>query len=305
MNALVKIPPTPNDSRIGSVFGNVIQVLYSTEQTDFKHVGQIVWDFSECSNLHPIFLAALSLLVYRFGDKIQIVGISDELDELFKRINFTNPLEINQNETLNIGRLYANKTYTPICRFNPNLENESDKAQSFIKESLRNQIGPHTNLYTTLSYFMGELVDNISDHSASESAFIHSQYVSQEGIIYLFIADMGKSIYTSFATDERYASLLTPDESSALSLALDGKSTKNRPETENRGYGISTTCRIVVEILGGAFYIISGGVFFGYEQGNDCPIVDLPEDLQWDGTAILLKIPTRLPDDFNIYKYIS
>lgn len=304
MNAVVKIPHTPHGSRIGSVFANVFHVLYSTEQTDFKHIEQLVWDFSECSNLHSIYLAALSTQIYRYRDKIKIIGVSEELNAFLQMVYFLNPLEIDQSLTLDINGIYGNKTYTPICKFNPNIEAHSDKAQRIIKETLRNQIGLHINLYTTVSYFMGELVDNISEHSDSESAFIHSQYVPQEGMIYLFIADKGKSIYTSFATDERYSGLLTQDESSAINLALEGKSTKNRPDTENRGYGISTTRKIVVEVLGGAFYILSGGVFYGYERDEDSQIADLPNDLQWDGTAILLKIPTKLPENFDIYQYI-
>jgi hypothetical protein len=97
---------------------------------------------------------------------------------------------------------------------------------------------------------------------------------------------------------------LDNSESSALLLALSGKSTKNRPESENRGYGISKTRELVVNGLGGEFFLLSGSAFARHDAGGEI-IADLPGDLRWNGTIALLKIPTVMPPQFNIYNYIS
>jgi len=43
------------------------------------------------------------------------------------------------------------------------------------------------------------------------------------------------------------------NEAEALKFANEGYSTKNLPEAENRGFGISSTKSMIVEGLGGAF----------------------------------------------------
>ncbi len=123
-------------------------------------------------------------------------------------------------------------------------------------------------------------------------------------MLYVFICDTGHSIYSSYATDDRYVEILTTAESSALKLALSGKSTKNRPENENRGYGISKSREIIINGLGGEFFILSGGAFFRHDINGET-LVDLPESIRWNGTVVLLKIPTIIPKDFDIYNHIS
>ncbi|MBD5240478.1 MAG: hypothetical protein HDS59_00090 [Barnesiella sp.] len=305
MNTVIKISPATEDTRIGSVFGKVFMALFSTEQTNYSKVDKVIWDFSECSFLHPFYLAALGILADQFRDKILIDGVSERLKTYFHTVCFEKPLEIDYNHSYDIIGNHGTKTYIPICKFNPKEQKASDEVQKIVQDALKAQIGKHTALHQILSLSLGELVDNISDHSGADTAFIYSQYMANEGNIYLFIADRGRSIYTSFATDDRYSSQLTQLESSALRLALSGKSTKNRPENENRGYGISRTRRIIVDGLGGGFFILSGGTFFRHETASDDTIIDLPEDVRWDGTVILLKIPTNVPDGFNIYDYIE
>ena len=305
MNSVIKIAPAPEDARIGSVFGKVFMTLFSTEQTDYTKVDKVVWDFSECTFLHPFYLAALGILADQYRDKVLIEGVPERLKSYFQTVCFEKPFEIGDKHSFDITGNYGVKTYIPICKFNPKEQKASNEVQKLVQDALKAQIGKHTALHQVLSLSLGELVDNISDHSGADTAFIYSQYMANEGNVYLFIADKGRSIYTSFATDERYSSELTPLESSALRLALNGKSTKNRPENENRGYGISKTRRIIVDGLGGGFFILSGGTFFRHERASDDTIIDLPEDVRWDGTVILLKIPTDIPAGFNIYDYIE
>ena len=81
-------------------------------------------------------------------------------------------------------------------------------------------------------------------------------------------------------------------------------STKDRPENENRGYGISRSRKLIVDGLGGEFFLLSGSAFARHDANGET-VVDLPEDLRWNGTAVLLKIPSSVPHNFCIYDYIS
>ncbi len=94
------------------------------------------------------------------------------------------------------------------------------------------------------------------------------------------------------------------NETEALKLANEGYSTKNRPDAENRGYGISTSKRMLVEGMKGAFFMLSGQAFHRFENAvND--YIDLHNIFRWDGTLILLRIPVNLPNDFNYIDYLE
>lgn len=73
---------------------------------------------------------------------------------------------------------------------------------------------------------------------------------------------------------------------------------------ENRGYGISTSKRMLVEGMKGAFFMLSGGAFHRYENGTN-DYIDLAGQFYWHGTIILLRIPTKTPEGFNYIDYLE
>ena len=102
---------------------------------------------------------------------------------------------------------------------------------------------------TPISYFLSELIDNIYEHSGSPNGYLFSQYLELEQCINLCIADSGITIPGNYKRANLYQQEIDNDPAAALRLANEGRSTKNRPETENRGYGISTSKRMLVEGL--------------------------------------------------------
>lgn len=302
-NAIVLIPPIGRDARIGSVFNHIFSIMYQTEQTDTSNGGKVVWDFSQCKFLHPFFLGALSILKRQYGDIIIMQGVKAEISRYLDTVYFGNPLSIlpigNDDSTWS---KYRNKTYLPICMFHP-YDKSSLRAQELVQATIRHQLSRDNGVHGVLSLLLGELIDNITEHSKSEEGYLFCQSHPREKMLYVLICDTGRSIFASYASDKRYAGLLTNLESSALLLALGGKSTKDRPENENRGYGISKSRRLIIDGLGGEFFILSGSAFVRYDRNGDS-VADVPEDFRWNGTIVLLKIPTEIPKDFNIYKYI-
>ena len=156
----------------------------------------------------------------------------------------------------------------------------------------------------SLSYLISELLDNINEHSQSPNGFVFSQYLEKEGMISLCIADTGITIAGSFEKAGLYQKEIDGKETEALKLANEGYSTKNRPEAENRGYGISTSKAMLVTGMKGAFFMLSGGAFHRYEDGaND--YIGLKDIFRWNGTVILMRIPVVLPDGFNYIDYLE
>lgn len=300
----VLIPSANIDTHIGSVFNHVFKVMFQTEQTEIVNGRFIEWDFKDCRFLHPFYLAALSVLKTRYGETIRCTNLQSAIRSYFEIVFFDTPLVIDAiNNKDSLWDKYEDKTYLPICVFNPK-DKSSIRAQELIQEAVKRQIGHNNPVHRILSFLLGELIDNITDHSHSENGYLFCQRIPSENMLYVFICDTGHSIYASYAADDRYAKMLDMEESSALKLALSGKSTKNRPENENRGYGISKSREIIINGLGGEFFILSGGAFFRHDINGET-LVDLPESIRWDGTVVLLKLPTIIPKGFNIYNHIG
>lgn len=96
---------------------------------------------------------------------------------------------------------------------------------------------------------------------------------------------------------------ISGNEAEALRIANEGFSTKDLPNAENRGFGLSTTKRMIVDGLGGSFFMLSGGAFHRHNK-DGIQYIKLPEYISWDGTVLLIRIPLTVPSDFNYYKYI-
>ncbi len=107
-----------------------------------------------------------------------------------------------------------------------------------------------------LSYLFSELIDNILEHSGSNYGYLFSQKVKND--LYIAIADSGKTIYGSYIDTQKHLDRIRDNEAEALKIANEGFSTKNRPDAENRGYGISQSRKMIVNGLKGAFFMLSG-----------------------------------------------
>lgn len=182
--------------------------------------------------------------------------------------------------------------------------------QSVIQDAILTQIKYQNDstdwrLRTALSYLTGEITDNILEHSHSPNVYLFSQYLPEEKAICLLIADEGVTLNGSYRSSEQYKDRPKPiDDLEALQWANLGRSTKNRPEAENRGYGINTTKRMLVKGLKGAYFMMSGNAFHRYE-GEQEVYISLPEAIKWSGTIVLMKIPTVPPADFDYSQYIK
>lgn len=301
-DVIVNIPPIGREERIGSVLNHVFLVMYQTDNTQMQYARKIIWDFSDCSFLHPFFLGALSVLKKLYGDVVECRNINPQISHYLDLIYFHDPLQINNDQNDNsLWERYKGKSYLPICVFDAH-NGSSEIAQNLIKSAVTNQIGG--KLVSVLSYLLSELIDNITDHSKSKVGYVFCQKLPRQNSLCVFIADTGRSIYSSYATDERYADSLGLRESSGLVMALNGKSTKNRPESENRGFGISKSRELIVNGLKGEFLMLSGSAFARHDS-NGVFVADLPGDLRWNGTIALLKVPINIPNELNIYDYIG
>ena len=214
----VNIPSIGREDRIGMALNHVFQIMYQTEQTDVKSGVKIYWDFSECRFLHPFFLAPLAVIKNRYADSVECINVTQEIKGYLDRVFFNLPLSIFENENENDETLwnrYTDKSYIPVCLFNPR-NKSSVTAQTLVQNAIRRQFRHNSQLYYILSHLLSELTDNITDHSKSDKGYIYCQSLQKGEFLHVFICDTGRSIYSTYAADERYADDLTLFESSAL-----------------------------------------------------------------------------------------
>ena len=183
------------------------------------------------------------------------------------------------------------------------LDNESvSEAISKIETSLFRHPEIHS-LRNPISYLLGELICNIQQHSQAETGMVFTSFNEFTNTVDVFIADNGISIYGSYINAQKYMDKFS-NPAEALDLASKGFSTKNLPNAENRGYGISSNAKMIVNGLYGTFSIISNNAFYHFSTTREITL-SLPEDITWNGSIIIARIPVAVPNTFDFYKYIS
>lgn len=297
--ATVHIPNVERDERIGSAFNHLFRVIGSTEGAK----GDVVWDFSSATFFHPFFLAPLAIYRQECGKHVGITGIQPRIATYLDTVCFARPLRTGGDGTDGMLAAYANRSYTPVCQFDLG-QCDTDKMQTVFQNIVKRQSGIAAAMTTPLSYMLGELVDNMNEHSDGSHGYLFSQYLQRESCIDVVIADNGRTVYGSYVKTGRHMDDIGTNEAEALKMANHGVSTKNRPDAENRGYGISTSKNMLVKGMGGAFFMLSGGAFHRSDSGGDI-YINLPPDITWRGTVVLLRIPDRLPQDFDYTEYME
>lgn len=144
-------------------------------------------------------------------------------------------------------------------------------------------------------YLLDEAINNIVDHSREERGYIFAQYFPSKTYIDICIADTGIGILNTYL--EKGDIPITTDKE-AVMLAANGKSTKNRPENESRGYGISTSKEMLVSGLMGKYFLMSGRAFLIKTIEKE-EIIEIPSSLNWKGSIVALRIPYVSNMGFN------
>lgn len=302
MATRIDIPHVSRDERIGSVFNEMFKVIYATDNSDST---EVEWDFSHCAFFHPFFIAPLAIYKQHCGKSITATNRHGHLDKYLNLIKFDNTLDIHTvDNAQNVLNGYLGKSYIPICRFVSSSGSDVDCIQSVLQKIIERQSKMSGELRTPLSYMLGEIVGNIEEHAYSKYGYIYSQYLPSEKAINICIADAGITIHGSYVRRNRFLDKIGDNEAFALRFANDGYSTKDLPGAESRGFGISTSKRMLVDGLGGQFFMLSGGAFHRYDT-NGSVFVNLPPDICWNGTITLMRIPVSAPAGFDYHKYVK
>lgn len=181
-------------------------------------------------------------------------------------------------------------TSLPIIHFFDNPDKNCENLFKFVKESF-----PSSLRGNCISCLLGELVDNVDQHSRYTHASITAQFFPKMNIVDIGVVDNGISIPKLFKENN----INFKDDADAIRLAMNGKSTKPGDE---RGYGLYTTRRITTEGLKGKCFILSGnGVLVSDSKKSN---TYTSKKYLYKGTLIYLRFFAP-KEEINIYPFLE
>lgn len=300
-------------SSIDLNFGAPINELLRVWAKIIENQGQsITLDFSSCRFSNPFFLLGIYLL-YRHckneGMDIEMnLDCSNEyfanyLNLTYFRGGLQPDIEIQDIET--IFESYRHKTYLPLTNFPAganNIDSEiRDRLLEFMGNRVRQKLNLDVQLYSAVSYLIDEAVNNIKDHARTQRGYLFTQFYPKKQFLDLCIADTGVSLLGSYQAIGRDD--ITSHEQ-AIQSALRGDSTKNNL---HRGFGIRTSRNMLVNGLGGRYFLFSGNAFLFSQPGRQEEVKVLPSipGISWPGTYLAMRIPVQKNLNFQYNQYIE
>lgn len=287
-----------NDEKLLDGLNPVVRIMSKIESIQEEAV---VIDFSSAQFISPVF--TLSLLVYLngCGKKIKFSNVTGYLEVIGINSYGVKPEEMRKTEFLAMMEKYSAKSFVPIISFKASSNiDEKEAIASVVENIIIRQMNIKSNVAMGLKYMVEETLDNITEHSESERGYLFAQAYPQKGYLDICLADNGITLLGSYKklVDNEILS-----DSEAIRAANRGISSKNLPDAENRGYGIQTSKKMLVEGLNGQFMMISGGCIYLKSKKYD-NIYNMPDGLRWNGTIVALRIPYD-SSNFNYVNYLE
>lgn len=275
--------------------GPIVRIMNLIQENDDE---DLVLDCSQIKFTSPVFLISLMLCLASCGKKVSVINKNQYL-ETIRFFDELKPDEIDAELFTAILGGYESKTYIPMISFPALASRSSDKDSilTSIENLLCRQLRIESNVLNGIKYILGEMVDNITEHSESERGYIFAQSYPTKGYLDLCIADEGITLNGSF----NKAGIEVINDVEAMQAANKGVSSKNLPDAENRGYGIYTSKKMLIRGLEGQYMMMSGNALYLYSSKTD-RIIELPDGLRWNGTVIALRLPYNNKDfQYSLY----
>lgn len=270
----------------GPELHNQFSPVYQTLKAGWASTNDLL-DFSGVSFLSPLMLLPLVAMVH--DSKCQIILPTDvSVKSYLYTVSF--PAGISNVAPL-LGR-----SYIPIGKLDINDPEGAQKLLDRFEELVLGQLGqlPQGGS-SAIRYPIAEISTNIFDHSKREVGWIFGQYYSSKRYLDICILDRGRGFARCYAEELG----IEVDDGTAIRMALEGKSSK---KSDERGFGLWTTKRVVVEGMGGQCFILSGSS--GYIASPNLETSFGLDGVDWPGVIVAFRIP-NISEPIDIYPYVS
>lgn len=305
--AVINIP-----NRISDNFGDGLDQFFVIVGEIRNHPGSepIELDMTSCIFSNPFFLLPLMAFIKAAAPERTFTIRNDGSNLGFRsyldRIHFGKgllPESTTSEKYDSLLEQYSAKTYIPIINFPATRLKDDveirDKFLSAVNNLLIKQLKLKGGFLTAVMYLLDEAINNIVDHSKEDRGFIFAQSFPSKNFIDICVVDTGITILGAYKEKEE---LNIISDKVAISSAANGKSTKDRPESEGRGFGIRTSKQMLVDGLKGKYLLLSGGAFLIKTIDKE-EVVEIPSNLYFKGTALFLRVPSLLNISFDPSQY--
>lgn len=299
-------------SSVSDNFGEPIKfIMESVNLINTGNFKSINVDFSNCRFANPFIIGGIISLMESQKEKgVDVTFSFNEGNENFsnyiKTICFPKGFNYNNypmNELDKVLYPYHNKNYIPLMFFPTSITDAESKLRekiiSAINSIFKKQLNLSGAVLQAIYYLVDELTQNIVDHSNSEKGIVFAQYYPSKNYMDICISDFGKGLFKSYLDSGKHNPASNEE---AVNFAVFGKSTKDLPES--RGFGISTSRKMLVEGLKGKFFIYSGTTFFNQNIEKQ-ELISLSDNLDYKGCYIALRVPILDNKQFNFYNFIE
>ena len=184
-------------------------------------------------------------------------------------------------------------TYVPITNL-PKNESQMKDVLNNLQTIYNN--GEDYGGANCFNYLIGELIDNVYEHSEFSTAWVMAQKYKNKRFVEISILDDGISIPGCFEKHDAHFS----DDCIAIASAINGKSTKNA----DRGFGLGSSVKLYIDGFGGELLLVSrnGALYKNKDTELDC---NTGIAYQLRGTLISVRVPYPVPQIDNMYDYID
>jgi len=235
-----------------------------------------------------------------------VILISGKLMEIHKKgaeVSYLPPKNPKVKEWLSnigfpLGKKSDGDTFISLKHFsnNPNNQNQVNEESNALIDSIEGKI-PNT-FGISVKYILGELADNMDEHSNFTFASLMAQYYPQKEHLDIAVLDNGITIPFNFEKNK----ISFNKDSGAIKKAISGQVTTKKNE-KMRGYGLKSCRDISLKEIKGELHIVSRKGVAILKEEETPEFYDF-KDVSLDGTFLYFRLPTP-KKDVNIYPYLE
>jgi anti-sigma regulatory factor (Ser/Thr protein kinase) len=300
----IKIPNRFSDN-FGEPLNYIIKQLIIINQ---ENPTKLIFDFSGSKFISPFVIGSVIALTNHLRRKGKTVSFkvdgNSNVTNYFETIRFPDGYNFDGLSSAEMNfklEEYGLKTFIPLVLF-PTGANQAESTLrenvlSAINSILKKQLKLDGGILEAVYYLIDELTNNIADHSSSEKGILFAQFYPTKNYMDICIIDYGKGIRQTYL-DSGKANPSSDEE--AIEFAIKGKSTKD--QSISRGFGISTSRTMITDGLKGKFFIYSGNALF-YQNSEKQEIISLPQEANYQGCMVAIRVPILPNSQFDFYKY--
>ncbi len=250
---MIKVKLPRGDGILGHLKSSLRVINEIEEKSKKKEIVNL--DFSEIGWFNPCSMILLSNKLKELSEnKVKVEIIPPEkpkVKEHMRKIGFP------------FGNSGKGSSFVPIRHFKKekNKKHQVNKEVNKLMDEIEDKVP--RKLDTSIKYILGELSDNIDEHSNFSYASLMAQYFPKKKKIDIAVFDNGITIPGAFSKHD----ISFQEDGEAIQKAVKGEVTTKKNE-EMRGYGLKSCKRLSIEGLEGEFYIISRKGILGFNQGK-------------------------------------